>query len=122
MIVYASRQLKEHEMNYPTHDWELVAVLFALKIWRYYLYGMKCKIFTDDKSLQYLFCQKELNMRQRRWLELLKDYDCEILYHPGRANVVTDALSRIFNLERKRPRSFRIEVISTIMESIKKAQ
>ena len=88
MIAYASRQLKEHEKNYPTHDLELAAVVFALKIWRHYLYGTKCKLFTDHKSLQYLFNQKELNMRQRRWLELLKDYDCEILYHLGKANVV----------------------------------
>ena len=93
VIAYASRQLKEHEKNYPTHDLELAAVVFALKIWRHYLYGTKCKLFTDHKSLQYLFNQKELNMRQRRWLELLKDYGCEILYHPGKANVVADALS-----------------------------
>nr|KAJ0187438.1 hypothetical protein LSAT_V11C900490520 [Lactuca sativa] len=122
VIAYASRQLKEHEKNYPTHDLELAAVVFALKIWRHYLYGTKCKLFTDHKSLQYLFNQKELNMRQRRWLELLKDYDCEILYHPGKANVVADALSRKVNLEKKRPRALRIEVVSKIVESIKKAQ
>ena len=74
VIAYASRQLKEHEKNYPTHDLELAAVVFALKIWRHYLYGTKCKLFTDHKSLQYLFNQKELNMRQRCWLELLKEY------------------------------------------------
>ncbi|KAL5567930.1 hypothetical protein UlMin_024505 [Ulmus minor] len=94
VIAYASRQLKEHEKNYPTHDLELAAVVFALKIWCHYLYGTHCQIFTDHKSLKYLFTQKELNMRQRRWLELVKDYDCEILYHPGKANRVADALSR----------------------------
>ncbi|KAA0066427.1 ty3-gypsy retrotransposon protein [Cucumis melo var. makuwa] len=94
VIAYASRQLKSHEQNYPTHDLELAAVVFALKIWRHYLYGEKIQIFTDHKSLKYFFTQKELNMRQKRWLELVKDYDCEILYHPGKANVVVDALSR----------------------------
>ncbi|KAL5569846.1 hypothetical protein UlMin_026421 [Ulmus minor] len=86
VIAYASRQLKVHEKNYPTHDLELAAVVFALKIWRHYLYGARCQIFTDHKSLKYIFTQRELNMRQRRWLELVKDYDCEILYHPGKAN------------------------------------
>ncbi|XP_050944050.1 uncharacterized protein LOC127150387, partial [Cucumis melo] len=86
VVAYASRQLKSHEQNYPTHDLELAAVVFALKIWRHYLYGEKIQIFTDHKSLKYFFTQKELNMRQRRWLELVKDYDCEILYHPGKAN------------------------------------
>ncbi|KAI3472595.1 hypothetical protein Pfo_030078, partial [Paulownia fortunei] len=94
VIAYASRQLKEYEKNYPTHDLELAAVVFALKIWRHYLYGEKCEIYTDHKSLKYFFTQKELNMRQRRWLELVKDYDCVINYHPGKANVVADALSR----------------------------
>ncbi|XP_073031195.1 uncharacterized protein [Primulina eburnea] len=94
VIAYASRQLKDYEKNYPTHDLELAAVVFALKIWRHYLYGEKCEIFTDHKSLKYLFSQKELNMRQRRWLELVKDYDVMISYHPGKANVVADALSR----------------------------
>ncbi|KAL0562097.1 hypothetical protein IC582_002547 [Cucumis melo] len=94
VVAYASRQLKSHEQNYPTHDLELAAVVFALKIWRHYLYGEKIQIFTDHKSLKYFFTQKELNMRQRRWLELVKDYDCEILYHLGKANVVADALSR----------------------------
>ncbi|XP_073119989.1 uncharacterized protein [Henckelia pumila] len=94
VIAYASRQLKPYEQNYPTHDLELAAVVFALKIWRHYLYGAKCEIFTDHQSLKYLFTQKELNMRQRRWIELLKDYDLTISYHPGKANKVADALSR----------------------------
>ncbi|GJS88213.1 putative nucleotidyltransferase, ribonuclease H [Tanacetum coccineum] len=94
VISYASRQLKPYEVNYPTHDLELAAVVFALKIWRHYLYGESCDIFTDHKSLKYIFTQRELNMRQRRWLELLKDYDTNIQYHPGKANVVADALSR----------------------------
>ncbi|KAI3821766.1 hypothetical protein L1987_09338 [Smallanthus sonchifolius] len=94
VIAYASRQLKIHEKNYTTHDLELGAVVFALKIWRHYLYGPKCVVFTDHKSLQHIFNQKELNMRQRRWVELLNDYDCEIRDHPGKANVVVDALSR----------------------------
>ncbi|KAI3713011.1 hypothetical protein L1987_71581 [Smallanthus sonchifolius] len=94
VIAYASRQLKIHEKNYTTHDLELGAVIFALKIWRHYLYGTKCEVYTDHKSLQHIFNQKELNMRQRRWVELLNDYDCNIRYHPGKANVVADALSR----------------------------
>ena len=94
VVAYASRQLKPYERNYPTHDLELAAVVFALKIWRHFLFGETCEIFTDHKSLKYLFSQKELNMRQRRWIELLKDYDCIIQYHPGKANAVADALSR----------------------------
>ena len=94
VIAYASRQLKTHERNYPTHDLEMAAVIFALKIWRHYLYGETCEIFTDHKSLKYIFEQKDLNLRQRRWMELVKDYDCTIRYHPGKANVVADALSR----------------------------
>ncbi|CAA0840179.1 Uncharacterized mitochondrial protein AtMg00860, partial [Striga hermonthica] len=94
VVAYASRQLKPHEVNYPTHDLELAVVVHALKIWRHYLYGGKCEIFTDHKSLKYIFPQKELNMRQRRWLELVKDYNCTISYHTGNANVVADALSR----------------------------
>ena len=80
--------------NYPTHDLELAAIVFTLKIWRHYLYGEKIQIFIDHKSLKYLFAQKELNMRQRRWHELVKDYECDILYHPGKANVLANALSR----------------------------
>nr|GEU93273.1 hypothetical protein [Tanacetum cinerariifolium] len=94
VIVYASRQLKKHEENYTTHDLELGAVVFALSLWRHYLYGTKCTMYTDHKSLQYILDQKELNMRQRRWIELLSDHDCEIRYHPGKGNVVADALSR----------------------------
>ncbi|CAA0833174.1 Uncharacterized mitochondrial protein AtMg00860, partial [Striga hermonthica] len=97
VVAYASRQLKPHEVNYPTHDLELAAVVHALKIWRHYLYGGKCEILTDHKSLKYIFAQKEINMRQRRWLELVKDYDCTISYHPGKANVVADALSRRYH-------------------------
>ncbi|GJX40880.1 putative reverse transcriptase domain-containing protein [Tanacetum coccineum] len=94
VIAYASRQLKIHEKNYTTHDLELGAVVFALKIWRHYLYGTKCTMFTDHKSLQNIFDQKELNMRQRRWLELLSDYDYDIRYYSGKANIIADALSR----------------------------
>ncbi|GJY81991.1 putative reverse transcriptase domain-containing protein [Tanacetum coccineum] len=94
VIAYASRQLKIHEKNYTTRDLELGAVVFALKIWRHYLYGTKCTVFMDGKSLQHILDQNELNMRQRRWLELLSDYDCEIRYHPGKANVVADALCK----------------------------
>ncbi|XP_075486462.1 uncharacterized protein LOC142526075 [Primulina tabacum] len=94
VISYASRQLKPYEKNYPTHNLELAAVVFALKIWRHYLYGAKCEIFTYHQSLKYLFTQKELNMRQRRWIELLKDYDLTISYHPDKTNKVADVLSR----------------------------
>jgi hypothetical protein len=93
VFAYGSRQLKKHERNYPIHDLELAAVVFALKSWRHYLYGETCDIYTNHKSLKYIFTQKELNMRQRRWLELIKDYDLTIHYHPGKANVVADALS-----------------------------
>nr|GEY26301.1 retrotransposon protein, putative, Ty3-gypsy subclass [Tanacetum cinerariifolium]GEY27376.1 retrotransposon protein, putative, Ty3-gypsy subclass [Tanacetum cinerariifolium] len=93
VIAYASRQLKPNKENYTTHDLELGAVVVALKIWRHYLYSTKCTVFTDHKSLQHILRQKELNMRQRRCLELLADYDCEIHYHPGKSNVVADALS-----------------------------
>nr|GEW43180.1 reverse transcriptase domain-containing protein [Tanacetum cinerariifolium] len=92
VIAYPSQQLKPHEENYTTHDLELGAVVFALKIWRHYLYGTKCTVFTDHKSLQHILSQKELNMRQRRWLELLEDYECEICYNPGKENIMVDAL------------------------------
>src|SRR5207237_7858639 len=94
VVAYASRQLKTHEENYPTNDLELAAVVHALKIWRHYLIGNKCELFTDHKSLRYIFTQQDLNLRQRRWLELIKDYDLDIQYHPGKANVVADDLSR----------------------------
>ncbi|GKC38514.1 putative reverse transcriptase domain-containing protein [Tanacetum coccineum] len=94
VIAYASRQLKIHEKNYTTHDLELGAIVFALKTWRHYLYGTKSVIYMDHKSLQYIFDQKELNMCQRRWIELFSDYECEIRYYPDKANVVVDALSR----------------------------
>jgi hypothetical protein len=94
VIAYASRALRPHEINYPTHDLELAFVVHALKIWRHYLMGNHCNIFTDHKSLKHIFTQSELNMRQRRWLELIKDYDLEVHYHPGKANVVAGALSR----------------------------
>nr|GEY76616.1 putative reverse transcriptase domain-containing protein [Tanacetum cinerariifolium] len=93
-ISYASHQLKIYEKNYTTHDLELGAVVFTLKIWRHYLYGTKGTVFTDHKSLKHILDKRELNMRQRRWLELLSDYDYDIHYHPGKANVVDDALSR----------------------------
>ena len=94
VVAYASRQLKPHEQNYPTHDLELATVVFALKIWRHFLYGEMCRIYIDHKSLKYLLTQKDLNLRQLRWLELFKDYDCIIDYHLGKLNVVVDALSR----------------------------
>ena len=94
-VCYASRQLKHHERNYPTHDLELASVVHALKVWRHYLMGKHSEVFTDHKSLKYIFTRKELNMRQRRWLELIKDYDMSLQYHPGKANVVADALNRM---------------------------
>jgi hypothetical protein len=93
VIAYASKALRPHEKIYPTHDLELAAVVHALKIWRHYLMGTHCNIYTDHKSLKYIFTQANLNMRQRRWLELIKDYDLEVHYHPGKAHVVADALS-----------------------------
>ncbi|EOY08454.1 DNA/RNA polymerases superfamily protein [Theobroma cacao] len=92
--VLSLSQLKRHEQNYPIHDLEMAAIVFALKIWRHYLYGETCEIYTDHKSLKYIFQQRDLNLRQRRWMELLKDYDCTILYHPGKASVVADALGQ----------------------------
>jgi hypothetical protein len=93
VVSYASRQLRKHEENYPTHDLELATVVHDLKIWRHYLIGHRCEIYSDHKSLKYIFTQNDLNLRQRRWLELIKDYDLGINYHPGKANVVADALS-----------------------------
>jgi hypothetical protein len=94
VVAYASRQVRKHEVNYPTHDLELAAVVHALKIWRHYLMGKRCELYTDHKILKYIFTQSNLNLWQRRWLELIKDYDLGINYHPGKANVVADALSR----------------------------
>ncbi|GJY97298.1 putative reverse transcriptase domain-containing protein [Tanacetum coccineum] len=122
VIAYASRQLKTHEENYTTHDLELGAVVFALRLWRHYLYGTKCVVYTDHKSLQYILDQKELNMRQRRWIELLSDYDCEIRYHPGKANVVADALSRKVREKPLRVRSLVMSTYTDLSERILKAQ
>jgi hypothetical protein len=94
VVVYASRQLRKHEEKYPAHDLELAVMVHALKIWRYYIIGKRCEVYSDQKSLKYIFTQPDLNLRQRRWLELIKDYDLEINYHPGKANVVADAPSR----------------------------
>nr|GEU64655.1 putative reverse transcriptase domain-containing protein [Tanacetum cinerariifolium] len=109
VIAYASLQLKVHEKNYTTHDLELGAVVLALKMWRHYLYGTKCVVFTDHKSLQHILDQNELNMRQRRWLELLRDYDYEMRYHLGKVNVVADALNR---KERSKPLRVRALVMT----------
>ncbi|GJT19799.1 putative reverse transcriptase domain-containing protein [Tanacetum coccineum] len=122
VIAYASRQLKPHEENYTTHDLELGAVVFSLKIWRHYLYGTKCTMFTDHKSLQHILDQKELNMRQRRWLELLAGYDCEIRYHPGKANVVADALSRKERIKPLRVRALVMTLHPKLPSQILEAQ
>ncbi|GKC96184.1 putative nucleotidyltransferase, ribonuclease H, partial [Tanacetum coccineum] len=118
VIAYASRQLKIHEKNYTTHDLELGAVVFALKTWRHYLYGTKSVIYTDHKSLQHIFNQKELNMRQRRWIELFSDYECKIHYHPGKANVVADALSRKERVKPRRVRAMAMSIQSGVKEMI----
>jgi hypothetical protein len=97
VVVYASQQLRKHEEHYPTHDLELAAVVHALKIWRHYLMGKRCERYKDHKSLKYIFTQPDLNLRQRRWFELIKDYDLGINFHPGKANVVVDALSQRSN-------------------------
>ncbi|GKB74204.1 reverse transcriptase domain-containing protein, partial [Tanacetum coccineum] len=122
VIAYKSRQLKIHEKNYTTHDLELGAVVFALKIWRHYLYGIKSVIYTDHKSLHHIFSQKELNMRQRRWIELFSDYDCEIIYHPSKANAVADALSRKERVKPKRVRAMNMTLQSSIKDRILAAQ
>ncbi|GJV33613.1 putative reverse transcriptase domain-containing protein [Tanacetum coccineum] len=125
VIAYALRQLKIHEKNYTTHDLELGAAVFALKIWRHYMYGTKCTVFTDHKSLQHILNQKELNMRQHRWLELLSDYDCEIRYHPGKANVIADALSRkerdqSLRTEARKPENLKNEDVGGMLVEISK--
>ncbi|KAL0540951.1 hypothetical protein IC582_020977 [Cucumis melo] len=117
VIAYASRKLKEHECNYPIHDLELAGVVLALKIWRHYLFREKCHIFTDHKSLKYIFDQKELNLRQRRWLELIKDYDCTIEYHLGKANVVADALSRKSKLPKSALCGIRVALLNELRGS-----
>ncbi|GJZ06936.1 putative reverse transcriptase domain-containing protein [Tanacetum coccineum] len=122
VIVYASRQLKIHEKNYTTHDMELGVVLFALKMWRHYLYGTRCTVFTDHKSLQHILDKKELNMRQRRWLKLLSDYDCDIRYHPGKANVVADALSRKERVKPLRVRALVMTICLNLPKQILEAQ
>ncbi|GKD99755.1 putative reverse transcriptase domain-containing protein [Tanacetum coccineum] len=122
VIAYASRQLKIHEKNYTTHDLELGAVVFALKIWRHYLYGKKCTVFTEHKSLQHILDQKELNMRQHHWLELLSDYDCEIRYHSGKANVVADALSRKEQIKPLRVRALVMTIGLDLPKQILEAQ
>ncbi|GKG02221.1 putative reverse transcriptase domain-containing protein [Tanacetum coccineum] len=122
VIAYASRQLKIHEKNYTAHDLELGAVVFALKNWRHYLYGTKSVIYTDHKSLQHTFDQKELNMRQRRWIELFSEYECEIRYHPGKANVVADALSRKEWLKPRRVRAMAMTIQTGMREKIQAAQ
>jgi hypothetical protein len=94
VVAYALRQLRKHEVNYPTHDLKLATVVHALKIWRHYLMGKMCELYMNHKSLKYIFTQLNQNLRQRRWLELIKDYDLGINYHTGKANVVADALSR----------------------------
>ena len=122
VIAYASRQLKPHEMRYSSHDLELRAVVFALKIWRHYLYGVQCTIYTDHKSLKYLMDQPNLNMRQRRWLDVVKDYECEILYHPGKANVVANARSRRAESALLRDVSLRLTVMTPVLDTIREAQ
>ncbi|GKE96599.1 putative reverse transcriptase domain-containing protein [Tanacetum coccineum] len=122
VIAYASRQSKIHEKNYTIHDLELRAVVFALKTWRHYLYGTKSVIYTDRKSLQHIFDQKELNMRQRRWIQLFSDYKCEIRYHLGKANVVADALSRRERVRPKRVRAIAMTIQSGVKRMILAAQ
>ncbi|GKA27828.1 putative reverse transcriptase domain-containing protein [Tanacetum coccineum] len=121
VTAYASRQLRKNEENYTTHDLELGAVVFSLRLWRHYLYGTKCTVYTDHKSLQYILDQKELNMRRRRWIELMSDYDCVIRYHPGKANVVADALSRK-DKEPIRVRTLVVTVHKNLPKQIRNAQ
>jgi hypothetical protein len=143
VVSYASRHLRKHEENYPTHDLELATVVHALKIWRHYLIGHRCKIYSDHKSLKYIFTQTNLNLRQHRWLELPKDYDIRINYHPGKANIIADALShkkysnatfarkmrlelhpqiRYLNLAMVNEAAIAVEVEPTVEAEIRKAQ
>ncbi|GJV31729.1 putative reverse transcriptase domain-containing protein [Tanacetum coccineum] len=122
VIAYASRQLKVHEENYTTHDLELGAVVFALRLWRHYFYGTNCVVFTDHKSLQYILNHKELNLRQRRWIKLLNDYDCEIQYHPRKANLVADALSRKERNKPLRVRALVMTIHNNLPKRIREAQ
>ncbi|GJT28195.1 putative reverse transcriptase domain-containing protein [Tanacetum coccineum] len=122
VIAYASRQLKVHEENCTTHDLELGAVVFALRLWRHHLYKTKCVVFTDHKSLQYILNQKEMNLRKWRWIELLSDYDCEIRYHPGKENVMADALSRKERDKPLRVRALMITVHNDLPNQIYEAQ
>ncbi|GKB10452.1 putative reverse transcriptase domain-containing protein, partial [Tanacetum coccineum] len=121
-IAYVSCQIKVNEKNYTTHDLELGAMVFALNMWRHYLYEMKCIMFTDHKSLQHILDQKELDMRQRRWLELLSDYDCEIRYHPKKANVVADALSQKERVKPIRVRALMMTIDLSLPYQILNAQ
>ncbi|GJV64208.1 putative reverse transcriptase domain-containing protein [Tanacetum coccineum] len=121
VIAYASRQLKIHEKNYTAHDLELGAVVFSLKIWRHYLYGTKSVIYTDHKSLQHIFSQKELNMHQHHWIKLFNDYGCEIHYHLGKANIVADALSRKEIFKPRRVRAMNMTIQSSIKDKLKAA-
>ncbi|GJU92484.1 putative reverse transcriptase domain-containing protein [Tanacetum coccineum] len=122
VIAYASRQLKVYKKNYTTHDLELGAVVFALKMWRHYLYSTKCVVFTDHKSLQHILDQKELNMRQCRWLELLSDYDCKIRYHPRKANVMADALNQKERIKPLRVRALVMTIRLNLPKQILNAQ
>ncbi|GJU30538.1 putative reverse transcriptase domain-containing protein [Tanacetum coccineum] len=122
VIAYASRQLKDHKENYTTHDLELGVVVFALRLWRDYLYGIKCVVFTDHKSLQYILNQKELNMSQHRWIELLTNYDCKIRYHSGKANIVADALSQNERINPLRVRALVMTIHNNLPKQILNAQ
>jgi hypothetical protein len=121
VIAYASRQLKKHEVYYTTHDLELGAIIISLKIWRHYLYGVKFTVYSDHKSLKHIFDKKELNMRQRRCMETLCDFDCEICYHEGKANVVAYALSRKEKEKPKRVRALRLNLQYDLNNQIKDA-
>lgn len=122
VIAYASRQLKIHENYYTSHNLELRAVVFSMRIWRHYLYGTECIIFTDPKSLQHIFDKKELNMRQRRWIELLNDYECDIRYHPWKENVAVDAFSHNERAKPRRVKSLTMTNHSNLNTQIHEAQ